>query len=72
MIQKNQDKVVHDIDDNSDELEQVSDRVVAKVTSYPKIFQKIRLVLRDPSVPGVNYAETVLNREGKKTDQYRN
>ena len=72
MIQKHQDNVVHDIDDNSDELEQVSDRVVAKVTSYPKIFQKIRLVLRDPSVPGVDYAETVLSREGKKTDQYRN
>ena len=40
MIQKNQDTVIPDIDDNSDELEQVSDRVVAKVTNFTKKISK--------------------------------
>ena len=72
MIRKNQDNVIPQIVDNSDQLEQVSDQVVAKLTSFPKIGQKIRLVLRDPSVPGVDCAGTVLSRGGKKTGQYRN
>ena len=72
MIQKKQDNVIPEIGDNSDQSEQVSDRVVAKLTSFPKTGQKIRLVLRDPSVLGVDYAGTALSRGGKKTVQYKN
>ena len=39
MIQKKQDNVIPEIGDNSDQSEQVSDRVVAKLTSFPKLSQ---------------------------------